>query len=248
MKRLLPRFTIAETLKSLGILIVVYFVLGALMTWAIEPLYPTVYRWSAFVATVVFLILGWQGLSELLHAAWWRSGSRDRRQKKSRSRDPAAENGGAVAEAEHARAVARRVLTLRILGVVLLLTVFAVEGDHNARKYVWLCVGCALVQLAHLDFPKPAKDVGASRISFMELMHPGMYWGLSFCTVALALASFGLELWAGFYFFHWKTVLFTLLVTTAATDFLATRILWVVNGGAGILLTLVAGIILFTGG
>jgi predicted transporter len=81
MERPHPRFTIADTLKALGILVVVYFVLGALITWAVEPRYPTVFRWSAVAVTFVFLIFVLMGLSELLQALWWRSGSRDRRKK-----------------------------------------------------------------------------------------------------------------------------------------------------------------------
>jgi hypothetical protein len=81
MKRLYPRFTIAEKLKGLGILVVVYLGLGALMTWAIEPRYPAIYRWTAYVATFVFLTLAWQALSEVVRALWRRSGSRDRRQR-----------------------------------------------------------------------------------------------------------------------------------------------------------------------
>jgi hypothetical protein len=148
----------------------------------------------------------------------------------------------------HARAVARRVLALRFAGLILLLLVLAIEGAHGGRRYVALCAGCALVQLAHLDFPKAAKDVGAARISVIELMHPQMYWGLSLCTGVLALASFALELWTGFYLYRWKTVLFTLVGTTVAVDFLATRVLWAISGAVGVVITLIAVAIVFAGG
>jgi len=147
-----------------------------------------------------------------------------------------------------AKAVARRVLLLRLVGLILLLMVFAIEGGHSARKYLALCAGCALVQLAHLDFPKPAKDIGAARISIMELMHPQLYWRLSLCTGVLALASLVLELWAGFHLLRWKTVLFILVSTTVAVDLLAARVLWVISGAVGVVITLIAVAIVFAGG
>jgi hypothetical protein len=83
MKRLRPRFTIGEKLKALGILVVVYFTSGALMTWVVEPRHPTLFRWCAFAATFLFLLLAAMGVSEFVKALWWRSGSRDRRRENS---------------------------------------------------------------------------------------------------------------------------------------------------------------------
>jgi hypothetical protein len=150
-------------------------------------------------------------------------------------------------ETEHGRAAYRRVLTLRIVGLVLLAILLMIEEGHWSRKYVLFCAGCALIQLAYLDFPKAARDAGPARISVMELMHPGVYWWLSLLLGTLALVSFALELWAGFHFFHWKTVFFALVGTTIAVDLLAARVLWVLSGVVGFTLALVVGVIIIWG-
>jgi len=82
----------------------------------------------------------------------------------------------------------------------------------------------------------------------MELMHPQLYWRLSLCTGVLALASLVLELWAGFHLLRWKTVLFILVSTTVAVDLLAARVLWVISGAVGVVITLIAVAIVFAGG
>lgn len=141
---------------------------------------------------------------------------------------------------EHAKAVARRILIIRILGVVLLATILWIENAHINRLYTLLCAGCALIQLAHLGFPQPASIVGPARISVLQLMQPRRYLLLFLGTKGLAWASLAIELFVGFHFLNWKTVLFMLVGVTAAVDMLATRITFALSGIAGMALTLVA--------
>jgi hypothetical protein len=60
----------------------------------------------------------------------------------------------------------------------------------------------------------------------------------------LALASLGVELWAGSHFLAWKTALLILVFTTVGIDFLATRIPFPITGSAGLLLAIISGIAL----
>jgi hypothetical protein len=78
-------------------------------------------------------------------------------------------------EGEHGQAASGRVLALRVLGLILLLSGMYIHHTPAAHRYMILCAGCGLIQLAHLDFPKPQAIVGASRVSTWELEHQQSY-------------------------------------------------------------------------
>lgn len=147
---------------------------------------------------------------------------------------------------EHDNAVARRIFIVRVVGAVLLATILWIENAHIARLYALLCAGCALIQLAHLDFPQPASIVGPARSPMWESTQPRRYFLFLVGTKGLAWASLAIELFVGFHFLNWKTVLFMLVGLTAAVDMLATRIMLALSGIAGMALMLVACGFLFS--
>jgi hypothetical protein len=150
-------------------------------------------------------------------------------------------------EAEHAQAVARRVTALRLVGLFLLLLGLYIHRSSIAHRFIGLCAGCALIQVAFFHgFPKPKTVVGPMWGSVWEGLNPRSYFCWFWTSWILFYASLGVELWAGFHFLPWKTALLILVFTTIAVDFLATRILFVITGCVGLLLAVSSGILLLT--
>jgi hypothetical protein len=124
-------------------------------------------------------------------------------------------------ELAHAKAVSRRLVTLRIIGLLTIVAIIALTDTHIARNYIFLCAGCALIQMAYLDFPKP---IWLKLIAFISLI---------------------LELWLGFHLLSWLSTLIILVVTTFGINLLFARLPWLLTGIGGLVLSVVAIFIIF---
>jgi len=125
-------------------------------------------------------------------------------------------------ELAQAKAVARRRFFLRVVGLSSLIALIAFEDKQIAHGYFVLCMGCAMLQTAYLDYPNPARPDRFLLISPFELNNPKLHVSCFLGLKLLAIISLIIELFVGFNFLDWKSTLFILVVTTFGTDLMLT--------------------------
>jgi hypothetical protein len=121
----------------------------------------------------------------------------------------------------------------------------ALQDTQIARKYIFLCAGCALIQLAHLECPSPIRPNRALNFSHFEIAYPNAYASVFIGLKVLALISVVVELWVGFHLLNWKSVLFVFVGTTFGVDLLFPKLLWLITGAVGLTLSIAALFIIF---
>lgn len=102
---------------------------------------------------------------------------------------------------EHAKAVSRRLLTLRFVGLLALVGIIAFYDTQIERYYILFCAGCALLQTAYLDFPNPRRANRFLSLSSFEVSYPSLYNSVFTGLRIFAFSSFIAEFWLGFHFF-----------------------------------------------